>query len=90
MKPRVRTTRSEPQAVRAAWSIALPVAITLLGFGLRLYRIDHQSIWWDEAYSIFIARGGLRAVWGLPYTISYNHPPLHYALLIGGCARRGE
>ncbi|HQA69457.1 MAG TPA: hypothetical protein PK801_14120, partial [Aggregatilineales bacterium] len=66
MKPRVRTTRSEPQAVRAAWSIALPVAITLLGFGLRLYRIDHQSIWWDEAHSIFVARGGLRAVWDLP------------------------
>ncbi|MGB4676462.1 MAG: glycosyltransferase family 39 protein, partial [Aggregatilineales bacterium] len=83
MKPRVRTTRSEPQAVRAAWSIALPVAITLLGFGLRLYRIDHQSIWWDEAHSIFVARGGLRAVWDLPHTVSYNHPPLHYALLVG-------
>lgn len=69
--------------MRAAWSIALPVAITLLGFGLRLYRIDHQSIWWDEAHSIFVARGGLRAVWDLPHTVSYNHPPLHYALLVG-------
>ncbi|MGB9872466.1 MAG: hypothetical protein ACPLYD_12475 [Anaerolineae bacterium] len=31
------------------------LACLLLGFGLRIYRLDGQEIWGDEAYSITIA-----------------------------------
>lgn len=56
--------------------------IVLAGFALRLYRIGYQSIWWDEAHTLYVAREGLRAVWDLPNTVSYNHPPLHYGFMV--------
>jgi uncharacterized membrane protein len=61
----------------------LPHSLTFLGFVLRLYRIGYQSIWWDEAYSVHVAEGGLEAVLDLPASIAWNHPPLHYGLLTG-------
>lgn len=52
-------------------------------FALRIFRIDYQSIWWDEARSIQIAREGLTGLLNLPGTISGNHPPLYFGLLAG-------
>lgn len=59
----------------------LLLAAILLGFAVRIYRLDYQSIWWDEARSITTARAGLSAIWAMPETTSYNHPPLHSLLL---------
>jgi len=61
----------------------LPYLLTFLGFVLRIFRIGYQSVWWDEAYSVHVAQGGLAAVLGLPASIAWNHPPLHYGLLTG-------
>jgi uncharacterized membrane protein len=55
--------------------------LTFLGFALRLYRLGYQSVWWDEAYSVHVAQGGLAAVLDLPGSIAWNHPPLHFGLL---------
>ncbi len=55
--------------------------VIFLGFALRLYRIGYQSVWWDEAYSVHVAQGGITAVLGLPASIGWNHPPLHFGLL---------
>ncbi len=55
------------------------VAIVLLAFGLRIYRLDAQSLWNDEGTSVALARRDL-------VTITRDaahdiHPPLYYYLL---------
>jgi mannosyltransferase len=58
---------------------ALALAIIALGYGLRLYHLDAQSFWYDEAYSASVAKG-------TPSQIILNrftdvHPPLYYLAL---------
>ena len=55
------------------------MSIVLLAFLLPLYRLDHQSLWYDEGFSVYLARmslGGITA-----RTASDIHPPLYYYLL---------
>jgi len=57
----------------------IPLAIILLALGLRLYRLDAQSLWNDEGTSVALAQRDLP-------TITRNaagdiHPPLYYYLL---------
>lgn len=40
--------------------LAILLFILATGTGLRLYHIQHQSIWWDEAISLTVARSSLR------------------------------
>lgn len=63
---------------RTGW--AIPSAVVLLGIALRLYRLDQQSLWYDEIFSLAVSR--------LPFPgMTANlvedivHPPLHYYLL---------
>jgi 4-amino-4-deoxy-L-arabinose transferase-like glycosyltransferase len=61
---------------RSRW-LAWPGAALLLlalAFGLRVYRLDGPSLWYDEAFSIALARSG---VWQ-PLEA---HPPLFYLIL---------
>ena len=53
--------------------------LTALAFALRLWQLDSQSLWFDEAYSVFVAR--------LPLAFSFEvliadgvHPPLYYLM----------
>ena len=60
------------------WLVWLGLAV-LLAFALRLYRIDHHSVWWDESYSVELAE---KSLWeGTLQTAGDIHPPLHYNLL---------
>jgi hypothetical protein len=53
--------------------------ILLLAFALRLYRLDFQSIWWDEGHSILMASAPLAEI---PTTPGMDvHPPGFFALL---------
>jgi len=61
---------------RAAW---FAVLLTLLAAGLRLYRLGDKSIWWDEGFSVFLARMPLAEM--LAATAHDTHPPVYYALL---------
>ena len=55
------------------------VAILLLAFALRLYRLADSNIWWDEGWSVWLARQDL---WSIALrTAADEHPPLHYFLL---------
>lgn len=59
--------------------LALLAAVLLLALGLRLYRLDAQSLWNDEGTSVALAQRDLA-------TIARNaaadiHPPLYYYLL---------
>jgi len=57
----------------------LPAAIILLAFALRIYRIQVQSIWWDEGISVHLAR--LDPLTILSARAGSQHPPLYYLLL---------
>lgn len=55
------------------------VALLLLAFALRLYLLDHQSLWADEGNSVAMApRAPLDIV---QRTANDIHPPLYYLLL---------
>ncbi len=55
------------------------ILIVLLGFGLRLLRLDFQPLWWDEGYSVWFAAHSLGEMVRL--TAADIHPPLYYGLL---------
>lgn len=68
---------------QARWLLLL---LILLAFGLRLWRIEDKSIWWDESLSLY------RAQQDVPYILSNRidfpgasttdqHPPLYFVLL---------
>ena len=62
-------------------TLLLLLPILLLGLGLRLYRLDAQSLWNDEGSSVAVAQRDL-------VTIARDaardiHPPLYYWLLSG-------
>ncbi|MSP12594.1 MAG: hypothetical protein EXR62_06515 [Chloroflexi bacterium] len=54
----------------------LHIAIICGAFALRLYALSGQSLWWDEAFSIQLARQPLTAI-----TFGDFHPPLYHYLL---------
>lgn len=53
--------------------------ILLAGFGLRVFRLDVQSIWADEGFGIYWAGQDIGAMSGL--SEADIHPPLYYTLL---------
>ncbi len=59
----------------------LLVAILLLALGLRLYRIDAQSLWNDEGTSVALAQRDLATI--ARDAAADIHPPLYYWLLHG-------
>jgi hypothetical protein len=62
----------------------LILTLIFVGFALRLYRIAAQSVWWDEAYSLHMAREGVAVMLGLAgdaTQVHWDQPPLYYGLL---------
>ncbi len=55
------------------------LALVLLAFALRLYRLDFQSIWWDEGHSIQMASAPIAQIPTLPGMDV--HPPGFFATL---------
>ncbi|MCD6290260.1 MAG: glycosyltransferase family 39 protein [Anaerolineae bacterium] len=84
--PTHRSTR-----IAKSWStalsspaIAMPIiaGLTLAGLGLRIYHASSQSVWLDEAFSIWIARHDVHDL--LSWVVKIDqHPPLYYLLLAG-------
>jgi mannosyltransferase len=67
--------------------IVLALAIVALGFGLRLFHLDAQSFWYDEAYSAEVSAKAPGRIFAGEF--GDNHPPfhslaLHYWGYIGG------
>jgi len=54
---------------------------TLIGFGLRLQKLDFQPLWGDEGWSFYFATQPLSQL--LALTAIDIHPPLYYILLKG-------
>ena len=57
----------------------LAVALTGLAALLRLYRLDNKAIWWDEGFSVFLARLPLAEM--AAATAHDTHPLGYYTLL---------
>ncbi len=80
MKPPADTTRQKTMptlaARRAPWAVAV---VALVAFGLRLIRLDAQSLWFDEGWSWYITTGSWARL--IRLLALDNQPPLYYALL---------
>ncbi|MDL1895795.1 hypothetical protein FBQ82_05945 [Anaerolineae bacterium CFX7] len=61
---------------RTRW---LVLALTLVAFGLRVFQLDKQSLWYDEAFSVFLSRFDLATI--TARTAADIQPPLYYYLL---------
>jgi 4-amino-4-deoxy-L-arabinose transferase-like glycosyltransferase len=78
MTRRMSRTEKAASGIADRWFLT---ALILLGFGLRLLRLDFQPLWWDEGYSVWFATHPLGPMMAL--TAQDIHPPLYYALLHG-------
>ena len=66
---------------------SLVLAVVLLAFGARLWGLEVQSIWWDEAISLHLATGDLGEL--LADRAAHVHPPLYFLLLKAWVALAG-
>jgi len=57
----------------------LVVLVTLLALALRLFKLDAQSLWYDEGFSVYLARMSLAEI--SARTAVDIQPPLYYYLL---------
>jgi 4-amino-4-deoxy-L-arabinose transferase-like glycosyltransferase len=77
----ISQTQTRPTRERSARTVALALvtAIILLAFGLRVYRLEAKSVWWDEGLAAWAARQDLvsSALW----CASDVHPPLYFWML---------
>jgi uncharacterized membrane protein len=62
--------------------------ISLAAFLLRIFRLEHQSLWYDEAFSVYISRMSLGDI--TARTAADIQPPLYYYLLHFWMALTGE
>ncbi len=75
---------------RMSWRfLALALAVLLLAFGLRIYRLPNQSLWYDEAFSLTVARAKWSIFWATLFA-EQVHPPGHYLMLRGSLALFGD
>lgn len=63
--------------IKQYWPI---ISISAIALVLRLYRIDYQSTWGDESFSIVVSRMPLDAMMD-KLVSDFVQPPLHYLLL---------
>jgi 4-amino-4-deoxy-L-arabinose transferase-like glycosyltransferase len=75
---RLGTWYSESNLKKTGPTLAI-LAILGLAFGLRLYRLGAQGIWWDEGHAIWAARQSLAQVTDI--TAHDVHPPLYLWML---------
>ncbi|MGD1997214.1 MAG: glycosyltransferase family 39 protein, partial [Anaerolineae bacterium] len=68
-------------AVRGSGLTICLLAICCLSFAARVFLLDTQSIWWDEAISIHLATSSAREL--LANRAAHVHPPLYFLILKG-------
>ena len=60
---------------------AVALASCVLAFALRSANLDKQSLWWDEAFSVIVARKSISQILNALETYPDFNPPLHYLVL---------
>ncbi|PKO22132.1 MAG: hypothetical protein CVU38_10995 [Chloroflexi bacterium HGW-Chloroflexi-1] len=83
-----RNTRHLAHEGQRAWLVLL--VILLLSLALRVYRMDAQSLWYDEAVTAQVSAQGIAEL--TRWTADDIQPPLYYYLMAGWTrwAGRGE
>ena len=64
------------ESKRSYW---LLTAVLLAAFALRIFRLDWQSLWWDEGISLHLAASSLAEI--VRDRAANIHPPLYYFVL---------
>jgi 4-amino-4-deoxy-L-arabinose transferase-like glycosyltransferase len=80
-----RSLRQGAQNRAVHWLLVL---ISLLAFGTRVYLLDGQALWDDEAKSVAVSSWPPMSI--LAEQASHEHPPLHYLLLHFSMALAGR
>jgi uncharacterized membrane protein len=68
-------------------SLWLLTGLLLAAFALRVYRLDAQSLWWDEGISLHLATSSAAEI--VRDRLNNIHPPLYFFLLKGWLALTG-
>jgi mannosyltransferase len=64
---------------RLTTPVGLMVSLLLLAAALRIHRLGNKSVWWDEGWSVWVARQSLLDI---ARQVSHDvHPPLYFWLL---------
>ncbi|MDO9065792.1 MAG: glycosyltransferase family 39 protein, partial [Chloroflexota bacterium] len=66
----------------------IALVVVAVGFALRVHNLASQSLWYDEAFSVYLARMGLGEI--IARTAADIHPPLYYFLLHGWMLAAGS
>ncbi len=66
--------------MKKAGTLWAAVALVFLAFALRVFWLDHQSLWFDEGWSWYVATRTWGAMWEILRQVD-SHPPLYYASL---------
>ena len=72
---------------RSKRSLAAILLLLLGAYALRLYRLDGQSLWWDEGISLHLATSSAADI--VRDRLNNIHPPLYFFLLKGWLALVG-
>ena len=85
LKPAATTTavvQEEAVAKPLSRSLALALlgAVVVIGAGIRLYHLNHLSLWLDEGFTVLYSRLSWKSVLGLNGFYS-PHPPLFFTLV---------
>jgi len=75
------TNRPHPTSARKSIHIDLALGgfLSLIALAIRLFRLEDKAVWWDEGWSVWLARHDLASI--AARTASDEHPPLHYWFL---------
>jgi 4-amino-4-deoxy-L-arabinose transferase-like glycosyltransferase len=79
-----RTSAAGISSAATLWNMGwvAPSAVFLLGLALRLAYINHESVGFDEAFSMTVGRLPLHEMFR-QLIADFVHPPLHYLVLRG-------
>ncbi len=69
---------SHPRTIPA--SLVVVVLLALVGVGLRVWRLDAKSLWWDEAFTHLVSTHPPLNIVSFVHT-NDGHPPLYYLLV---------
>jgi 4-amino-4-deoxy-L-arabinose transferase-like glycosyltransferase len=72
-----RQTASPPTT--PSWGRWLMLAVIAAAFAVRVYRLDTQSLWYDEGFSAQVALGSFSGIFS--HAGTDPHPPLYHTLL---------
>ncbi len=73
------TSRQAISGIKPAQRLALSVLVLMLAFTLRVYALDRQDLWGDEAVSALVLKNNIGQI--LDGQVDPFHPPLYFVLL---------